>query len=257
MADDPTIQVVSTERRVFPPPAEFAQRAAIGSREAYAALYKRSIDDPEGFFSEQARELRWQKAPTRTLDWQPPFAKWFADGKLNLSDNCLDRHVEGARADKPAIIWEGEPGETRVLSYRELLQEVSRFANALEGLGIRAGDRVGIYMGMVPEAAIAMLACARIGAIHSVIFGGFAAEAVRDRMNDAQAKCIITQDGAYRRGSVVPLKPHVDKAIEACPSVEHVIVLDRCHNAIDMQPGRDLRWSELVANASPTHVAPA
>jgi acetyl-CoA synthetase len=172
------------------------------------------------------------------LEWNPPFAKWFSDGTLNLADNCLDRHVAGGRADKPAIIWEGEPGEVRKLSYRELLAEVSRCANALEGLGIVAGDRVGIYMGMVPEAAIAMLACARIGAIHSVIFGGFAAEAVRDRMNDASAKCIITQDGAWRRGSVVPLKVQVDKALEACPSVKHVIVLQRTQTPIELKAAR-------------------
>jgi acetyl-CoA synthetase len=251
-----SIEVVSNEQRVFAPPEAFAKAARVSSREQYAALYKRSIDDPEGFFREQARELRWTKAPTKVLEWNPPFAKWFSDGTLNLADNCLDRHVAGGRADKPAIIWEGEPGEIRKLSYRELLAEVSRCANALEGLGIVAGDRVGIYMGMVPEAAIAMLACARIGAIHSVIFGGFAAEAVRDRMNDASAKCIITQDGAWRRGSVVPLKVQVDKALEACPSVKHVIVLQRTHTPIELKAGRDHLWSELVAKASPEHTAP-
>jgi acetyl-CoA synthetase len=252
-----TIESVSTEQRVFPPPAAFASRAAIDSQQAYAALYKRSIDDPEGFWREQAQNLRWSKQPERVLDWNPPFAKWFGGGKLNLADNCLDRHVASWRANKAAIIWEGEPGEVRVLTYRELLREVCRFANALEGLGIKAGDRVGIYMGMVPEAAIAMLACARIGAIHSVVFGGFAAEAVRDRMNDAQAKCIITQDGAYRRGSVVPLKVAVDKAVEHCPSVEHVVVLKRTGNPIEMKAGRDHLWSDLVEKASAGHEAPA
>ncbi|HKU40381.1 MAG TPA: AMP-binding protein, partial [Polyangiales bacterium] len=232
-----TIESVSQEQRVFPPPPAFARAAKVPDFEAYAALYKRSIDDPEGFFREQAKELRWSKAPTKVLDWKPPFAKWFEDGTLNLADNCLDRHVSGGRANKAAIIWEGEPGEVRVLTYRELLREVCQFANVLEGLGIKQGDRVGIYMGMVPEAAVAMLACARIGAIHSVVFGGFAAEAVRDRMNDATAKLVITQDGAWRRGSVVPLKPQVDKAVEQCPSVENVIVLERTGNAVDWKPG--------------------
>jgi acetyl-CoA synthetase len=251
-----TIEVTSNELRVFPAPEAFAKRARLGSREAYDALYRRSIDDPEGFFGAQAKELlHWFKEPTQILDWRPPFAKWFADGTLNLADNCIDRHVAAGRGDKRAIIWEGEPGEIRVLTYRELLAEVSRCANALEGLGIVAGDRVGIYMGMVPEAAIAMLACARIGAIHSVIFGGFAAEAVADRMNDATAKAIITQDGTYRRGSVVPLKAQVDKALEQCPSVEHVIVLKRTNTPIELKPGRDHEWQALVGAASATHEA--
>jgi acetyl-CoA synthetase len=250
-----SILVVSNEQRVFNPPEAFARAAKVSSREQYEALYARSIADPEGFFREQAAQLRWTKAPTKVLEWTPPFAKWFSDGTLNLADNCLDRHVAGGRADKTAIIWEGEPGEIRKFSYRELLSEVSRCANALETLGVRAGDRVGIYMGMVPEAAIAMLACARIGAIHSVVFGGFAAEAVRDRMNDAAAKCIITQDGAYRRGSVVPLKQQVDKALEACPSVEHVIVLQRTQTPIELKAGRDHLWSDVVAKASPQHSA--
>jgi acetyl-CoA synthetase len=254
---DHTIESVSQEQRVFPPPEAFAKAARVPSYDAYAALYKRSIDDPEGFFAEQAKELRWSKAPTQILEWKPPFAKWFADGTLNLTDNCLDRHVAGGRADKIALIWEGEPGEVRRISYRELLAEVSKFANVLEGLGVAKGDRVGIYMGMVPEAAIAMLACARIGAIHSVVFGGFAAEAVRDRMNDAQAKVVVTQDGAWRRGSVVPLKPQVDKAVDQCPSVEHVIVLERTKNEVEWKAGRDHKWSDLMAKASDKHTAPA
>jgi acetyl-CoA synthetase len=250
-----TIEVMSNEQRVFPPPEEFARRAVVPSREAYDALYRRSIDDPEGFFGEQAKLLRWSKQPTQVLEWKPPFAKWFADGTLNIADNCVDRHAEGALADKLAIIWEGEPGEVRKLSYRDLLGEVSRCANALESLGIVAGDRVGIYMGMVPEAAIAMLACARIGAIHGVIFGGFAAEAIADRMNDAKAKAIITQDGAYRRGAVVPLKAQVDKALVNCPSVEHVIVLQRTNTELELKAGRDHLWSDVVDKASSTHAA--
>jgi acetyl-CoA synthetase len=251
------IESVSQEQRVFPPPEAFAKAARVPTFDAYAEMYKRSIDDPEGFFREQAKELRWSKEPTQILEWKPPFAKWFQDGTLNLADNCLDRHVAGPRADKTAIIWEGEPGEIRKFTYRELLAEVSKFANVLEGLGIQSGDRVGIYMGMVPEAAIAMLACARIGAIHSVVFGGFAAEAVRDRMNDAKAKAVITQDGAWRRGSVVPLKPQVDKAVDQCPTVEHVIVLERTKNEVEWKTGRDHKWSELMAKASPKHTAPA
>ncbi|MEY4582910.1 MAG: hypothetical protein RL701_7613, partial [Pseudomonadota bacterium] len=252
-----TIEVVSNEQRVFPPPAEFARRASVSSQEQYAELYRQSIADPEAFFREQSKLLHWFKAPTQILEWNPPFAKWFADGTLNLAYNCIDRHAQSERADKTAIIWEGEPGEVRKLTYRELLREVSRVANALTGLGIVAGDRVGIYMGMVPEAAIAMLACARIGAIHSVIFGGFAAEAVADRMNDARAKAIITQDGTYRRGSVVPLKAQVDKALEQVPSVEHVIVLKRTQTPIDLKPGRDHLWHELMERASDQHEAVA
>jgi acetyl-CoA synthetase len=250
-----TIEVVSNEQRVFPPPSEFAKRARVPNLAAYQELYKRSIEDPEGFFAEQARELHWFKAPTKVLEWNAPFAKWFSDGTLNLSYNCLDRHVAAGRGDKVALLWEGEPGEVRKITYKELLADVSRCANALTKLGIVAGDRVGIYMGMVPEAAVAMLACARIGAIHSVIFGGFAAEAVSDRMNDARAKAIIVQDGTYRRGSVVPLKAQVDKALASCPSVEHVIVLQRTKNEIELKPGRDHLWSEVVAKASDKHEA--
>jgi acetyl-CoA synthetase len=252
-----TIESVSQEQRVFPPPEGFARSARIPSYDAYLAMYKRSVEDPEGFFREQAKELHWTKEPTQILEWNPPFAKWFADGTLNLADNCLDRHVAAGRGDKTAIVWEGEPGEVLKISYKQLLAEVCKFANVLEGLGIRKGDRVGIYMGMVPEAAVAMLACARIGAIHSVVFGGFAAEAVRDRMNDAQAKCVITQDGAWRRGTVVPLKPQVDKAVDQCPTVQHVIVLERTKNAVEWNSGRDHKWSELMAKAKPEHTAPA
>jgi acetyl-CoA synthetase len=252
-----TIESVSNEQRVFPPPAEFASRAVVKSRQEYDALYQRSIDDPEGFWSEQAAALHWFQAAKQTLDWQPPFAKWFAGGKLNVAYNCLDRHLDGASRNKAALIWEGEPGEIRVLTYFQLWREVCRCANALEQLGVQAGDRVGIYMGLVPEAAIAMLACARIGAVHSVVFGGFAAEAVRDRMNDAQAKLVITQDGTFRRGARSPLKAQVDKALEQCPSVKHVIVLKRAGNPIEMKAGRDHDWHTLLEQASATHQAPA
>jgi acetyl-CoA synthetase len=252
-----SIESVSSEDRVFAPPTAFATEAHLKSRAEYDAMHARSLSDPDGFWREQAAQLHWFKAPTQILDWQPPFAQWFVGGTTNLAYNCLDRHVLSARANKAALIWEGEPGDVRVFTYRQLHREVCRFANALESLGIEAGDRVGIYMGMVPEAAIAMLACARIGAVHSVVFGGFAAEAVRDRMNDAQAKCIITQDGTYRRGEAFPLKPSVDAAVDACPTVKHVIVLRRAGNEITMKEGRDHDWHALVDKASAKHEAPA
>jgi acetyl-CoA synthetase len=253
-----TIESVSHEQRVFPPTPEFAASAHVSSRAQYQALYEESIRDPQAFFAQQAREqLTWMEEPHTTLEWKPPFAKWFLGGKLNLASNCLDRHLGSATRNKAALIWEGEPGDQRVLTYYQLHREVCRAANALEKLGIKAGDRVGIYMGMVPEAVIAMLACARIGAVHSVVFGGFAADAVRDRMNDAQAKCVITQDGAFRRGMPSPLKPQVDQALEQCPSVEHVIVLRRAGNPIDMKMGRDHDWHALMSGASPVHEAPA
>jgi acetyl-CoA synthetase len=252
-----SIESVSHETRVFPPPEAFAQRAHVKSRAEYEALYRRSIDDPEGFWAEQAKGLHWFSPPQKVLEWTAPFAKWFSGGKTNLAYNCLDRHLTGTARDKTAILWEGEPGDRRTLTYAELHREVCRCANALQGLGIGAGDRVGIYMGMVPEAAIAMLACARIGAVHSVVFGGFASDAVRDRMNDARAKCVITQDGAFRRGAASPLKPQVDKALEQCPSVEHVIVLRRAGNPIEMKAGRDHDWQTLMKAASEQHEAAA
>jgi acetyl-CoA synthetase len=254
---EPTIESVSHESRVFPPPTEFSARAHVKSRAEYEALYEESVRDPEGFFAKQAEQLVWHEQPKQTLEWKPPFAKWFLGGKLNLSVNCLDRHLASATRNKAAIIWEGEPGDQRVLTYYQLHREVCRAANALEQLGIERGDRVGIYMGMVPEAVIAMLACARIGAVHSVVFGGFAADAVRDRMNDAQAKCVITQDGSFRRGAPSPLKAQVDQALEQCPSVQHVIVLKRAGNPIEMKAGRDHDWHALMQGAPATHEAPA
>ena len=255
--DAKSIESVSRETRVFAPPAEFAAKAAIGTREAYDALYRQSIDNPEAFWAEQSKQLHWFSPPTKTLEWTPPHAKWFVGGTTNLAYNCLDRHLSGPRRNKAALIWEGEPGEVQVFTYHQLWRETCRFANVLQGLGVQKGDRVGIYMGMVPEAAIAMLACARIGAIHSVVFGGFAADAVRDRMNDAQAKLIITQDGLWRRGGVVPLKEQVDKAVAECPTVESVVVLKRTHNAIEMKEGRDHDWHALMRDASGVHEAPA
>lgn len=252
-----TIESVSHEDRVFEPPPEFADGAVIASRDQYESLYRRSIDDPEDFWREQAQAFHWFEPPQRILTWEPPFAKWFEGGTTNLAYNCLDRHLDGPLRNKAALIWEGEPGDQRVLTYYQLWREVCRFSNALAGLGIEPGDRVGIYMGMVPEAVIAMLACARIGAVHSVVFGGFASDAVRDRMNDASAKAVITQDGTWRRGSVVPLKEQVDRAVAECPSVEHVIVLRRTHNDITMTDGRDHDWHELVKDQKPVHQAPA
>jgi acetyl-CoA synthetase len=252
-----TIQSVSKESRVFEPPAAFAQAARVSSREQYEQLYRRSLDDPEGFWAEQAAQLHWFTPPTKIRQWDPPFAKWFEDGTTNLAYNCLDRHVAQGRGDKRAFVWEGEPGEIVTLTYAELSREVQRFANGLLREGVREGDRVVIYMGMVPEAAIAMLACARIGAVHSVIFGGFAADAVRDRILDAGATTVLTQDGAWRRGKVVELKAQVDKALEHCPAVVRSIVLRRTHNAITMQPGRDLEWTAVTDGVAEVHEAPA
>ncbi|MEM9457517.1 MAG: acetate--CoA ligase [Myxococcota bacterium] len=252
-----TIKSVSKESRIFEPPAAFAQEARVSSREQYEQLYRRSVDDPEGFWSEQAGELHWFTTPTKIRQWEPPFARWFEDGTTNLAYNCLDRHVMQGRGDKRALVWEGEPGDTRTLSYAELRREVQRFSNALLRAGVEQGDRVVIYMGMVPEAAIAMLACARIGAVHSVIFGGFAADAVRDRVLDAGATTVITQDGAWRRGKVVPLKAQVDQALESCPDVARTIVVRRTNNEITMKEGRDLEWSAVLEGVSDEHEAPA
>jgi acetyl-CoA synthetase len=237
------------ETRVFPPPEEFARKAHIQSLEQYEALYKKSIEDPEAFWADAARELHWFKPWDKVLEWNLPWAKWFVGGKLNLSYNCLDRHLSGPRRDKAALIWEGEPGEIRRLTYAELHAEVQKFANALKALGIKRGDRVAVYMGMTPELAIALLACARIGAVHSVIFGGFAAHAIADRVNDSSCVAIITQDGSYRRGAEIKLKPTVDEAMAACPSVKHVIVYRRTGSPITMVESRDHWWHDLVANA--------
>ena len=245
-----SIESISKESRVFEPPTEFAEQAKVGSQQEYEQLYRRSIEEPEAFWGEQAKQVHWFEEPTRVLQWEPPKARWFEGGKTNIAYNCLDRHVTGGKADKRCIVWEGEPGELRSMTYSEVLRETNKLSNALLELGVEPGDRVVIYMGMVPEAAIAMLACVRIGAIHSVIFGGFAAEAVRDRVNDAGAKVILTQDGAWRRGSVVPLKQQVDRALEHCPGVEHTVVLRRTDNDITMQEGRDLDWHTLVSRQS-------
>ena len=238
------------ENRVFPPPAEFSAKAQIKSLEEYEVLYKNSIEDPERFWGDVASDLHWFKSWDKVLEWNLPWAKWFVGGKLNLSYNCVDRHALGAQASKTALIWEGEPGEIRRLSYAELHTEVQRFANALKSLGIKKGDRVAVYMGMTPELAIALLACARIGAIHSVIFGGFAANAIADRVNDSGCVAILTQDTSYRRGNEIKLKQTVDEAMAACHTVKHVIVYRRTGTPVNMAAGRDHWWHELVAKAS-------
>ena len=254
MADTPSkaaIDSVLQESRVFPPPVAFSGAARIPSRAEYDALCHRAAADPDAFWAEMAEQLIWMRRWDRVLDWSdPPFAKWFVGGQLNLSANCLDRHLEGPRRNKAAIIWEGEPGDRRVLTYFELHREVCRFANVLKSLGVKAGDRVGIYLPMIPEAAVAMLACARIGATHSVVFGGFSAEALRDRMNDAEASVVITADGGYRRGAIVPLKANVDDAMTACPSVRHVVVVRRTGVSVPLRPSRDHWWHELMDGAS-------
>jgi acetyl-CoA synthetase len=246
---DPNLSSILREHRVFPPPPEFAAKAHVKSLEEYETLYRRSIQDPEGFWAEVARELHWFTPWTSVLDWQLPSAKWFVGGKINLCYNCVDRHALSDRKDKTAILWEGEPGETRQLTYGELHIEVQKFANVLKGLGVRKGDRVAVYMGMTPELAIALLACARIGAVHSVIFGGFAANALVDRINDASCVAVVTQDGSYRRGLEVRLKSIVDEALNNCPSVKNVVVYRRTGSAVSMKEGRDQWWHDLADQA--------
>jgi acetyl-CoA synthetase len=240
-----------TESRKFPPPAEFSAKAWVKNFDEYQALYRRADTDPEGFWAECARNLHWFKPFGKTLEWNFPHAKWFVGGTINASYNCLDRHLDGPRRNKAALIWEGEPGDSRVLTYQMLADEVGRCANALKSLGVKDGDRVAIYMPLVPEAAIAMLACARIGAIHSVVFGGFSSEALADRINDAEAKVCITADGGWRRGQVVELKQNVDDAVKKCASIQKVLVLKRVGNKVEMLTGRDVWWDELVPAQSP------
>ena len=237
------------EDRVFPPPEEFSKKAHIKSLAEYEALYKQSIEDPEKFWDSVAQELHWFKPWDKVLEWDLPHAKWFVGGKTNLSYNCLDRHVSGPRRDKTAILWESEPGEVRRITYAELHADVQKFANALKALGIKKGDRVAIYMGMTPELAIALLACARIGAVHSVIFGGFAANAIADRVNDSECVAILTQDTAWRRGNEIQLKRTVDEAMPGCPSVRHVVVYRRTGSPVTMVEGRDWWWHDIIANA--------
>jgi acetyl-CoA synthetase len=246
---------MSAENYHFAPSDAFARQAI-----AQAGLYAEAKADRLGFWAKQARELYWHKPFTQTLDFSnAPFAKWFADGKLNISYNCLDRHVEAGNGDRTAIFFEGEPGDSKQLTYAELTREVKKAANALTALGIKAGDRVAIYMPMIPEAVIAMQAVARIGAVHSVVFGGFSAESLRSRIEDAEAKLVITADGGFRKGKASALKPAVDEALSAgkCASVKNVLVVRRTNQDVDWVEGRDVEWSEAVGNASEEHEAQA
>ncbi|MEL7496966.1 MAG: acetate--CoA ligase [Planctomycetota bacterium] len=241
------IDHVMHEERLFPPSEAFRSQAILQSVEQYQALYDRAKDDPEGFWGETAREeLHWFEPFDKVIEGGTTDVKWFVGGKTNISYNCLDANIANNKGDKAAIIWEGEPGDTRTLTYRELHTEVCKFANGLKSLGVGIGDVVSIYMPMTPELAIAMLACVRIGAVHSVIFAGFSAEAIADRNNDAQAKIQLTSDGLYRRGKVLPLKETVDAALAKSPTVEKCIVLKRCNNDCTMTDGRDLWWHDLI-----------
>jgi acetyl-CoA synthetase len=249
----PDIESLLKETRLFKPRKELARRANWSKKKA-RELRELGRKDPERFWARMARQdVSWFKTWKKVLDWDRPFARWFVGAKTNVSYNCLDRHLEGENAwrrNKAAIIWEGEPGDQRVLTFGQLHREVCRFANVLKGLGVKKGDRVALYMPMVPELAIAMLACTRIGAPHSIVFGGFSAESLRDRINDAGAKVVVTADGGFRRGAPLPLKSAVDDAIKGCKSVENVVVVRRCGNDVDWKKGRDLWWHELMAEAS-------
>jgi acetyl-CoA synthetase len=239
------------EKRVFKPSKQFSKKARIGSMSAYKKLWEESIKRPDKFWAREAAELCWQEPWKKVLEWKAPFAKWFIKGKLNVSENCLDRHLGTARQNKAALLWEGELGEKRTLTYQQLHREVCRFANVLKEHSVKKGDRVIIYMPMVPEAAIAMLACARIGATHSVVFGGFSAEAIRDRISDSQAVVVVTADGGYRRGSVVGLKKNVDDAIkDDAQTIRSVIVFQRTNQPVSMTEGRDYWWHQEVAKVN-------
>jgi len=258
------IDVLLQENRKFDPPREFRLAANVSSPD----IYEKAARDAEKFWAEQARELEWMTPWKKVLEWKPPHAKWFIGGKINVSANCIDRHVTGPRRDKAALIWEGEPGDQRTLTYKDLHRDVSRFANVLKKLGVRKGDRVAIYLPLIPEAAISMLACARIGAIHSVVFGGFSPESLRERINDAKAKLLITADVGYRRGAPIPLKKNSDAALEGTESIENVIVVKRelsggerkesmgaaapsgtQGQAAAMKSGRDHWWHVLMKDA--------
>ena len=252
----PNITSVLKEHRTFPPPAEFAAHAHVKSLAEYEQLARRGREDPVGFWSEHAKRiLTWFTPWQDALIWKEPHAQWFVGGMINASYNCLDRHLNGPRKNKAALIWEGEPGDSRTLTYQQLHREVCQFANVLKSRGIKSGDRVAIYLPMIPEAAIAMLACARIGAIHSVVFGGFSAESLRDRITAAAAVAVITADGGYRRGKIVPLKANVDEALAKSPSVHECIVVNRCGIPIELTDDRDYWYHELMRDASP--VCPA
>lgn len=242
-----TIEVLLEEGKLFPPPEDFRKTAWVKDEN----IYEKAEKDFEGFWASFAEELHWFKKWDKVLEWDPPWAKWFVNGKLNMSYNCLDRHLATPRKDKIALIWEGEPGDKKTFTYEELHKEVCKFANVLKSLGVKKGDRVAIYMPMIPELPIAMLACTRIGAPHSIVFGGFSPTSLRDRILDAEAKILITSDGGWRRGKVVPLKGNADDAIKETPSIEHVIVVKRTENDISFNEGRDLWWHDLMKDVSP------
>jgi acetyl-CoA synthetase len=239
----PAIEAYYLEERTFPPPEGFVANALVKDR----SLHTQADEDWEAFWAEQAKALDWFRPWDTVLEWELPFAKWFVGGQLNVSYNCIDRHVIAGRGDRVAFNWEGEPGDTRTITYAQLLEHVCRFANVLKSLGVKRGDRVAIYMPMVPELPVAMLACTRIGAAHSVVFGGFSADALRDRINDAEAKVLITADGGFRRGAPALLKPAADLALADTPSIEHVVVVCRTETDVPMVTGRDHWWHELMA----------
>ena len=241
MASD-AIEDLLQEQRAFAPPESFKSEALVRAAE----IYEEANADPEGFWARQAAELDWFEEWDRILEWDPPYAKWFSGGKLNVSHNCLDRHVDAGHGDQVAYYWEGEPGDSRTITYAELLRDVKRAANALRSMGVARGDRVAIYLPMIPELPTIMLACARIGAPHSVVFGGFSANALRDRINDSECSVLVTADGAWRRGSTFPLKPNADEALEDTPSIEKVLVVRRTGDEVAMRDGRDLWWHEVV-----------
>jgi len=248
-AGEQALEALLTEERRFPPPRDFRMRANVVD----AGVYERAAADPEAFWEGWARELDWVEPWREVLRWEPPHAQWFVGGRLNAAYNCLDRHLASARRNKAALVWEGEPGDVRVLTYWDLQREVARFGNVLKYLGVERGDRVAIYLPLVPEAVIAMLACARIGAVHSVVFGGFSAEALRDRINDAEAKVLVTADGGFRRGRVVPLKESADRALADAPSIQRVVVVRRgggLDAPVSMTTGRDYWWHDLMEAVS-------
>jgi acetyl-CoA synthetase len=239
-----TIENLYSEERTFSPPEEFVAQANLSDPE----IYDRAAADPEAFWAGIAREtITWRRDFDTTLEWNLPYAKWFVGGKLNVAENCLDRHIDAGHGDRVAYHWEGEPGDTRTITYAQLLEDVSRLANVLRGFGVEKGDRVVVYLPMIPELPMSLLACARIGAIHSVIFGGFSPDSIRDRVNDAEAKVVITADAGYRRGKPSALKANVDAALKDCPTVEKVLVVDRCGTDVTMVEGRDVPYAEAVA----------
>ena len=255
MADEPgqeapqqEIEVLLDEQRAWPPPETFRRQAWVQDD----SIYREAEADPEAFWAREAERLDWTRRWDQVLDWRPPFARWFVGGKLNASVNCLDRHLANGRGDRPAILWEGEPGDTKTLTYNDLHREVCRFTNVLRSLGVGKGDRVAIYLPMIPELPVAMLACARIGAPHSVVFAGFSAQSLRDRINDAEAKVLVTADGGYRRGGVVPLKAISDEALEDTPSIRGVVMVRRTGDDVPMAAGRDHDWADLMAAAPDT-----